>query len=750
MSYIKLKGDNNTYIFNPKDVNSFLGAGGMGRVFSGKKVNTNNENEEVNVAIKVLFRDLTENVNNVERVKRASEIKIKHDNLIEMLDFVEQDGIYHDVSVFVPGENLSDKIASNKIQNKVFSYDEAKPIINGVLNGLEVLHQNGIIHRDIDPSNIRICSDGSVKLMDYGVVRITGGKTKSLTGVGTLIGKPNYSPPEQIKGENDKIKETTDLYALGITIYEMLTGNPPFEKGNEFDTMQAQVSSPLPKNSILSDAIYDFLDKATAKEPINRFQSVAEFRNALNNPQAIDWWRKKQVQIMGLCGIVVTLGVIGFYLNHNHKITHHQENYQKASDFLEIAHYDSATVYFDKALEYIDADSTKQKSAMLHELVPAMSAFYNAKYKEAFSKLQKASDLGSGDADYYLGELTYNGLGTVKDYNKGWEYTNKAIKKGFKMAYWRIANAYQTGKGVLKDPEKADRYYLEAIEAMKKLAESGDPEALGNLGAMYSSGDGVSKNNKIAFEYYLKSANKEYAFIQSNLAQMYFYGNGTDINFEEAAKWYKKSAEKGHPTAQLALGNMYLEGIGMPQDIIKGLELINSAAKQNYSSALSRLGYLYYMGKYVATDYERSFQYTKKAVDYDNDNITAIENLAFDYKEGTGVEKDYAEAKKYYLKAIKQDSSTAGKNYLRIALLYLKGGYKLKSSESEFIIFCELSEQHGNVDATKLLGIYYNENGVKYYNSSSYIMARDYFEKAIAKGNVQAKNNLRIMNLNER
>jgi TPR repeat protein len=743
MSYIKLKGDSNTYIFNPKETDSFLGAGGMGRVFKGQEISTNKE-----VAIKVLYRDLTENVSNVERVKRASEIKLKHANLIEMLDFIEQDGIYHDVSVYVAGEDLSKKMSSNKAQNKVFSYDEIKPIINGVLNGLEVLHQNGIIHRDIDPSNIRICSDGNVKLMDYGVVRITGGKTKSLTGVGTLIGKPNYSPPEQIKGENEKINETTDLYALGITIYEMLTGNAPFEKGNEFDTMQAQVSSPLPKSNVLNEAIYDFLDKATAKEQINRFQSVVEFRNAFNNPKARDWWKKKQVQIIGVCGTIAVLGGGGLFLNHQNNISNHQENYQKASNFLSIAQYDSSKIYFDKAVEYINADSTKQKAAMLNVLVPAMSAFYDAKYKDAFTQLQKASELGSGDADYYLGELTYNGLGTIKDYKKGWEYTNSAIKKGFKMAYWRIAYAYQTGKGVKKDVDKADKLYLEAVEAMKKLAESGDPEALGNLGAMYSNGDGLPKNDKIAFEYYLKSANKGYAFIQSNLAQMYRYGSGTELNLNEAVKWYEKSAKKGHPTAQLELGNMYLEGIGVSQDIVKGLVLINNAAKQNYSGALSKLGYLYYMGKYVAIDHKLSFEYTKKAVDYDNDNITAIENLAFDYKEGAGVEKDFAEAKKYYLKAIKQDSTTAGKNYIKIAQLYLEGGNNLPKSEVEFIKYCELSEQSGSTEATEILGYYYNQKGVASHGAGNYSLARQYFQKAISKGNSKASNNLRIMNQN--
>lgn len=746
MSSIKLKGENGTYTFDPKNAATFLGSGGMGRVFKGQELGTNRD-----VAIKVLFRDLTENISNVERVKRASEIKLTHPNLIEMLDFIEQDGIYHDISVFVDGEDLSKKIVANKDAKKVFSYDETKAILNDVLNGLEVLHKNGIIHRDIDPSNIRICADGTVKLMDYGVVRITGGKTKSLTGVGTLIGKPNYSPPEQIKGENEKINATTDLYALGVTIYEMLTGKAPFDKGNEFDTMQAQVSSPLPKNSVLKEAVYDFLDKATAKVQTNRFQNVAEFRVAFNNPTEKAWWKKKQVQILATGGLIVTLGGGGAFYNHQQNISNHKINYEKGAQFLSVALYDSSQVYFEKAKECIDDDSTQQKLTMVQALLPAMADFYNARYKDAFAKLKIASDLGSGDADYYLGELTYNGMGTVKDYSKGWEFTNKAIKKGFKMANWRIANAYQNGKGVEKDDDKAAKYYLEAIDAMKKLAEAGDPEALGNLGSMYSSGEGVPRNPKIALEYYLKSADKGYAFIQANLAQMYRYGSGTRVDLKEAVKWYTKSADKGHPTAQLALGLMYLYGEGVEKDSVQGLDLINKAADQNYSGALSRLGYLYHRGEFVGIDFKKSLDYTRRAVEYDNDNITAIENLAYDYKEGVGTEKDYREAEKYYSRAIHQDSSTAGKNYLNIAFLHLEGGYGLTKSEEQFIYYCDLAEKAGNKEISELLGNFFNMKGVEAYSKErNYTAARRYFELAIGRGSKKALENLHVMNSNGR
>ena len=455
---------------------------------------------------------------------------------------------------------------------------------------------------------------------------------------------------------------------------------------------------------------------------------------------------KNKRKIISAIGLILSVSILFFFIYSKHNEKKYNEYTEIGYEAYELTKYEDAKRSYLKALDYIQTDSISKKVEMLEELIPAMQLFYDAKYNEAFDKFKIASSLGSGDADYYLGELTYNGLGTIKDYNVGWEYSNQAIKKGFKMAYWRIAYAYQNGKGVEKDVDKADRYYLEAIEAMKKLAEAGDPEALGNLGSMYSSGSGVAKNEKIAFDYYLKSANLGYAFIQANLAMMFEYGTGTEINLEEALKWYQKSAEKGHPTSLLGLGNMYIEGKGVTKNISKGLDLIKQAADQNYSRALSKLGYIYFVGEIVPENKSISFEFTKKAVDYDNDNITAIENLAYNYKTGSGTAINYNLAKKYYEKAIKQDETSAGRNYYRIALLYYEGGNGLEKSESEFLKYCKISEEKNYSDARELLGIFYNKKGMEFHNNNNYSEARRYFELASSKGNTSANNNLTFMN----
>ena len=274
MKNILLTGKNGSYSFDPRDPQSRIADGGMCVVYSGKNAITGQK-----VAIKVVYRELARDEANVERARREAAINIEHHNLIRMHDFIEKDGIYHIVSEFLEGQNLDEFIK----QNPKVSTAYAIRIINDVLSGLEALHQSTppIIHRDIKPSNIFLCYDGTVKLMDFGIARITGGARKSLTGLGTVVGSPHYSPPEQVRGEINKINETTDIYALGITVYELLTGNPPFDATNEFDILKKQVDEPLPENPSIPLNIFEVIKRATNKKQENRYASVSEVKKAL-------------------------------------------------------------------------------------------------------------------------------------------------------------------------------------------------------------------------------------------------------------------------------------------------------------------------------------------------------------------------------------------------------------------------------------------------------------------------------------
>ena len=314
--------------------------------------------------------------------------------------------------------------------------------------------------------------------------------------------------------------------------------------------------------------------------------------------------------------------------------------------------------------------------------------------------------MGSPDADYYLGELIFNGIGTPKNINQAIVHTQKAYDGGFKMAAWRLGFCYSRGLGVAADKNTSDKYYLECIEPMRILAEANDPEAQGNLGSMFNSGTGVSENEELAFEWYKKAADQGYAFVQHSVAQCYEYGTGVKQDKDEALKYYRLAAETGNPSSQMALGKIYLNGTMVEEDDNEGVRWIKMAAEQNYSEALNLLAVMHFNGTVVQQDKSMAFKYIDKAVQYDSSNVSAINNLAYLYKTGEGVNANYQSAINFYLLAVKNDPTQAESNYYSIAMLYYEGGEGISRDAEKCIDFMQKAANNGNdaaIDFLKLV-----------------------------------------------
>ena len=286
-----------------------LGEGGMGRVFRGKRIETNNQGvvlRERNVAIKCMFDGLPEHV--IMRARREASIRIKSLNLIEMIDFVEvrngQSVYYHVVSELLDGVNL-DELLEGRVENhdgspnpfakKLYNqYQQNRKafigmVFRGLLSGISVLHDQGYIHRDIDHSNIIITSNGDVKLIDFGIAKKIDDLVttdKQLTTDGQFAGKVCYAAPELVLGDLKHQSYTTDIYALGITLFQFATGHLPFE-GPFTEVYKKQLDNKLPLKEINDKALRAIIDKATEKEQKKGYQSASEFR------VAIDEWISK-------------------------------------------------------------------------------------------------------------------------------------------------------------------------------------------------------------------------------------------------------------------------------------------------------------------------------------------------------------------------------------------------------------------------------------------------------------------------
>jgi eukaryotic-like serine/threonine-protein kinase len=256
------------------EVLSVLGSGGMGRVYKVRNVITDRVE-----AMKVLLPDLEGHEEVAARFLR--EIKVlaglKHPNIATLHTALTIDNQLVMIMEHVEGQSLSSRLNHGPVAPA-----EALNYLDQVLSALSFAHQRRVIHRDIKPANMMLTPEGQIKLMDFGIAR-TEDEPNKLTAPGSTLGSMNYMSPEQIKGENTD--ERSDLYSLGISLYEMVTGSKPFDGDSNFSIMAAHINqAPKPPMDLLPDlpnTVNDLILTSIAKAPEQRFQSADAFRFAV-------------------------------------------------------------------------------------------------------------------------------------------------------------------------------------------------------------------------------------------------------------------------------------------------------------------------------------------------------------------------------------------------------------------------------------------------------------------------------------
>lgn len=213
-------------------VTAHLGEGGMGTVYKANDTILGRE-----VALKMLHGQLVSQSQFLERFKKEARIlaQLLHPNIAVIYNFIEQDGRYYMVMEYVDGENLDTLLK----KNKTIGYKAVVAMMYHALEGLHHAHRKNICHRDIKPSNLILTSNEELKLMDFGIAKIAG--EQKLTQVARVIGTLEYMAPEIIAGKDPST--ASDIYALGITMYELLTGRLPFENKTDYTLMQDIVST---------------------------------------------------------------------------------------------------------------------------------------------------------------------------------------------------------------------------------------------------------------------------------------------------------------------------------------------------------------------------------------------------------------------------------------------------------------------------------------------------------------------------
>ena len=254
-----------------------LGAGGMATVFLAHDLR-----HERDVAIKVLHPELAASMG-AERFEREIKLaaKLHHPHILGLFDSGQADGLFYYVMPFVPGESLRDRLT----RESMLPVDDALQITYEVADALGAAHALGIVHRDIKPENI-LLSGGHALVADFGVARAASEAGEKLTQTGMAVGTPTYMSPEQAMGE--VVGPTSDLYALGCVVYEMLTGQPPFTGANARAIMARHTMEAVPSIRLVRDAVPEEVEEAIlavlAKVPADRPQTSGEFLALLTPP----------------------------------------------------------------------------------------------------------------------------------------------------------------------------------------------------------------------------------------------------------------------------------------------------------------------------------------------------------------------------------------------------------------------------------------------------------------------------------
>jgi len=252
-----------------------LGSGGMGRVYRVRNLLTDRIE-----AMKILLPNLAGREDIAARFLREIKLmaNLNHPNIAVLRTAFTADNQLVMIMEFVEGTDLAQRLEHGPIPPA-----DAVNYIQQVLSALSYAHQQHVIHRDIKPSNMMLTPQGVVKLMDFGIAR--AGEERSITMTGTTLGSLGYMSPEQVKGEPTDAR--SDLYSVGVSLYEMVTGQRPFQASSDYSIMAAHVKE-VPKPPVelhpgLPAAMNEIIIMSIAKDPAQRFQTADAFRNALSS-----------------------------------------------------------------------------------------------------------------------------------------------------------------------------------------------------------------------------------------------------------------------------------------------------------------------------------------------------------------------------------------------------------------------------------------------------------------------------------
>jgi serine/threonine-protein kinase len=265
-----------TVIKNEYKIYDEVGSGGIATVYVARDLKTNEM-----VAVKVIHPHIAKDLNTVKRFEREANLlmSLTDPHLVRVYDYGIEEDRHYLVMEYIGGRTLKAIIK----EEGPLAVDRAMDIAQQVAEGLSVIHQQGVVHRDIKPQNLMVQTDGTVKVMDFGIARMAD--LSALTQSGFLVGTPHYISPEQAMGQ--RVDHRSDIYSLGVVLYEMLMGKVLFDGDSPVTVALMHVKDPVPslrlQRTDIPPQVEQLVDKCLDKEPGDRFQTAAVLANAIGS-----------------------------------------------------------------------------------------------------------------------------------------------------------------------------------------------------------------------------------------------------------------------------------------------------------------------------------------------------------------------------------------------------------------------------------------------------------------------------------
>ncbi|KAF9976306.1 hypothetical protein BGZ73_008794 [Actinomortierella ambigua] len=654
--------------------------------------------------------------------------RLRHRHIIQFYETLEHEGQTYLIMDLAERGNLSDAIergdftvgensSSSSSSSEAELWATKTRIAHEIARGLEYIHHQGILHRDLKTANVLLTKHLEVRLCDFGLAHVKSVSTAST--VGAFKGTIRWASPELMRVD-PMYSTKSDIYALGMVLWALAANcREPFVDHIDNLLIMALVTSG--EREVLPDdtpfEYREWVERCWRQDPAQRpaaneivllapsSSEALQTTGAANdqggdgeNDDSLERRHKAMVKDVAKLSIAQGAPSDGGQDNDTGRGDHNGEEEEEG-----------AAAAADGAQQDQEDKTDKQASVQITD--------------EAMLELLDKANAGDAEAQYEVGQAYEDGrekAGITVDYRQAADWYHKAADQGHVRAQYCLGVMYRGGcDGVEKDDEAS-------VSWIRKAVEQDDAEAKVLLGVMYEQGrGGLAKSDEEAVAWYRKAAEQGSAKAELYLGMAYEHGQFVEKDLVEAARWYRKSADHGFPAGCRCMGVMYRHGHGVDQDLVEAARWFRLAADHGDDCGQLFLGIMYEQGKGIEKSDEEAVAWYLKSAAKNNNRAMLYVGLA--YEHGQAVEKNPVEAVKWYRKAAMRGYAAAQK-YL--GFMYEQGQGVTKSYETAVEWYRRSAEQ-GFAEAQACLGVMYESGrGVE----QDFDQAMAWYRKAADKG----------------